>query len=42
MEHVVRARRAGRIRALRVREEDQVEAGTVVADLDAEAQEGAP
>ena len=35
MEHVVRARRAGRVRALRVRTDDQVEAGTVVLDLDA-------
>jgi acetyl/propionyl-CoA carboxylase alpha subunit len=44
MEHVVRARRAGRVRTVRVREEDQVEAGTVVADLDAEpgTGEGAP
>jgi acetyl/propionyl-CoA carboxylase alpha subunit len=42
MEHVVRARRAGRVRALRVRTDDQVEAGTVVLDLDAEAQEGEP
>jgi hypothetical protein len=32
MEHVIRARRAGRVRALRVREEDQVEAGTVVSN----------
>jgi len=36
MEHVVRAHRAGRVRALRVREADQVEAGTVVLDLDAD------
>jgi 3-methylcrotonyl-CoA carboxylase alpha subunit len=44
MEHVIRAHRAGRVRALRVRREDQVEAGTVVADLDAEqgTGEGAP
>ena len=42
MEHVVRARRAGRVRALHVRPEDQVEAGTVVLDLDAGALEGAP
>jgi 3-methylcrotonyl-CoA carboxylase alpha subunit len=44
MEHVVRAHRAGRVRALSVRKGDQVEAGTVVLDLDAEpgAGEGAP
>jgi len=34
MEHVVRAHRAGRVRALRVRKADQVDAGTVVLDLD--------
>jgi acetyl/propionyl-CoA carboxylase alpha subunit len=42
MEHVVRARRAGRVRALRVRTDDQVEAGTIVLDLEAGVQEGAP
>jgi acetyl/propionyl-CoA carboxylase alpha subunit len=42
MEHVVRARRGGRVRALRVRTDDQVEAGTVVLELDAAASEGAP
>jgi biotin carboxyl carrier protein len=34
MEHVVRAHRAGRVHALHVRENDQVDAGTVVLDLD--------
>jgi biotin carboxyl carrier protein len=34
MEHVVRARQAGRVRAVRVREEERVEAGAAVVDLD--------